>query len=179
MKTWHEYTIHPWKLLQHKVFTSHRNNGYKMTSEKSWNKHNWVLGGKIILYLTYYWTLYLDCTDIKNMSVILFLWYLVQNESVSLVVLEKRREPSTPKALVNHIVRKRIPHWNFAVKHSPALLCVAFPIKLCSKILSFKQLEPVLQFHRCHQHLFLYWVAFLYPLPSHLTIIAQLRNLEV
>lgn len=44
-----------------------------MTSEKSLNEHNSLLGGKIILHLMYDWTLDLNCTDLQNMSLILFL----------------------------------------------------------------------------------------------------------
>lgn len=54
---------------------------------------------------------HLDCTDLKKYehdSVSLIPY--AKQESVSLVVLEKGRKSSTPKALVNHIVSKRILH---------------------------------------------------------------------
>lgn len=59
----------------------------------------------------YYWTLDLDCTDLKkNECDSVSLIPYAKQESVSLVVLEKGRESPTPKALVNHIVSKRILH---------------------------------------------------------------------
>lgn len=82
-----------------------------MTSEKALNKHNSVLGGKMILHFMYYWTLDLDCTDLKKYECdCVSLIPYAKQESVSLVLLEKRRESSTPKALANHIVSKRILH---------------------------------------------------------------------
>ena len=110
----------------------------------------------------------------KNRSVILFPWDLVQSKRVFLWLYWSKAENHQllKHDFVNHIVDRKILHWNFSVQYSPTPLSTEFPIKLCSEILSLK-LYSWSQFYIFggqHQCLFLFISYLLSSLPVSLIL---------